>query len=501
MFGWRKARNSSNENEQPKQNPANSPKKVFEDYLERASVARESGDGILALHLYLSAFEESLQESEKPEQAAIDGLREAWDCAYEQKERALAEYVFDKLEPYLSPDETAEFIDRLQALALDKLEEFGLSREDLDSMARSIASEIPGMENARMVKVETFPNMTFPYGKRSETVPRATGGSKTAGTDKKGGEIEIAHRAPRPTFNDLVGYDSVLKSMRAIGIGMEKDPQYVELLNTLNIQHGLHHAPPTDTLLIRSTSRADAVCLMSALAGELDLPDIHMRIDENFSGMPVLSITALADERLKLNQSKTAIQGKAILILEDIDLWGLPVVDSAEDSFGAFVMAQMTRGARDAIALIDSSVENPDILVVCSMGYDTDIDPFFWDLLAPFTEILMDTPDAGERSKIWIDIAKHHPSLRMIDRSTLVRCSEGLSRYDMYTAAREAVEDSYREAVEERKYRPVPSSLLYEKVASFQPLDSPEYKELEDLIARSFTRSLGEVEEFLHEQD
>ena len=56
------------------------------------------------------------------------------------KERSLAEYIFDKLEPHLSTDEAPEYAKRLQNLALDKLSEFGISRADLEGVADMIPS-------------------------------------------------------------------------------------------------------------------------------------------------------------------------------------------------------------------------------------------------------------------------------------------------------------------------------------------------------------------------
>ncbi len=67
-------------------------------------------------------------------QAALEGLKQAWQLACKLKERSIAEYVFERLEPYLSSDEAAACAEQLQSLALDKLEEYGLSREDLEGM-------------------------------------------------------------------------------------------------------------------------------------------------------------------------------------------------------------------------------------------------------------------------------------------------------------------------------------------------------------------------------
>ena len=76
-----------------------------ENYLSRAVAACEAGDARLGLHLYLAAFEQAAEQSDAPSEDAIMGLKQAWRVACSTKERALAEYIFERLEPYLSEDE------------------------------------------------------------------------------------------------------------------------------------------------------------------------------------------------------------------------------------------------------------------------------------------------------------------------------------------------------------------------------------------------------------
>lgn len=112
------------------------------DYLERAQAAAEAGDRELAMHLFLTAYEEACKRSPVANDSAIAALRRAWGIACDMKERSLAEYIFDKLEPHLSTDEAPEYAKRLQNLALDKLSEFGISRADLEGVADMISEEI-----------------------------------------------------------------------------------------------------------------------------------------------------------------------------------------------------------------------------------------------------------------------------------------------------------------------------------------------------------------------
>ena len=101
-----------------------------ENYLARATAACEAGDARLGLHLYLAAFEQAAEASEVPSEDAIMGLKQAWRVACSTKERALAEYIFERLEPFLTNDEAEACATQLQGLAFDRLAEFGFSRDD-----------------------------------------------------------------------------------------------------------------------------------------------------------------------------------------------------------------------------------------------------------------------------------------------------------------------------------------------------------------------------------
>ena len=103
-------------------------------YLQRAASAVEAGDRVLGIHLYLAAYERALQEQMVPSDEAIEGMVEAWRLAVDTKQRSLAEYIFEKLEPFWQPDEVARHADELQRMAFDKLEEYGFDRDTTSKM-------------------------------------------------------------------------------------------------------------------------------------------------------------------------------------------------------------------------------------------------------------------------------------------------------------------------------------------------------------------------------
>ena len=492
------------------------------DYLRRAVQACAAGNAVLGMHLYLAAFEKASASSGAPEEDAIDGLKQAWALACRFKERSLAEYIFEKMEPYLTSDEVAGCAEQLQRMALDKLEEFGLTREDLEDMTDMISQDFLGM-GAGLMKVE---HLTEPS--LAESLAAAQEAALSEGADEATGEGEpalalpdaakrsekeqgitgaLAHAAEeagvrvsssieRITYADLAGYDDVVKVMRDFGVGMQQDEEFQDLVGLLNARHGLDRMPAADTLLFRSPAREDANRFMVATLGELGLPAIKMRMEENLQGMPVLCVMAQADNAPKLNASRNEFLGRGVLMLEDIDLWGSPLADLADD-LGGFMFSQLSRGAREAINLIRSAVDNPDVYVLVSAAEAGEIDPFFFDLLEPLSIVDIDYPTPEERVDIWMEIAREHPSLRGVNRSDLVRYSASMPRYDMYMAAREAIEEAYKEGLVSRRYVPVTRENLFEKLAAYQPLDSEEYLALEEAVVKDFRADLEHIDDLL----
>ena len=164
------------------------PSSSVSGYLNSAEQAAEQGNLMLALHLYLAAFERGqAAEGAVPSEAAIAGLKRAWRLACTLKERSIAEYVFERMEPHLSSDEVAACADQLQELALAKLEEFGLSRDELEDMTDMISQDMMGEGGPRVLRVEhlTAPGVPGGAGK-PEGDAAANAVAPTAGVDAAG---------------------------------------------------------------------------------------------------------------------------------------------------------------------------------------------------------------------------------------------------------------------------------------------------------------------------
>jgi len=494
------------------------------DYLARATAACEAGDARLGLHLYLAAFEQA-SEADSPSEDAIFGLKQAWRVACSTGERSLAEYIFERLEPYLSTDELAACTEQLQGLALDRLEQFGISRDDLEEMSEALSQEALGMIMAPPLPGAPFiaAVASVPGDAPDSSGPGADGhGGKVPGPDGPagtpagavipgmvgpgvvpGGAVAGPAAAPEGaqpvdifTYNSVPGFAAAVERMRALGIGLAGDPEFDAFVAMLNSRHGLEGMPVADNLLFCSPAREDASRFMMATVGELGLPAVRMRMEESFQGVPMLCVTAQAADADGLGALRRGFEGGGVLVLEDIDLWGSPLAETADDMAG-FLMAAMSRGAREAVNLIRQAVENPDVYVLASAHSPEVIDPFFLDLLYPFTPVEIDYPTEAERADIWMDLARAHPSIRAVSRDELVRLSANMPRYDIYMAAREALEDAYKQGLVARRYQPVTRDNLFDKLAAYQPLESSEYAELENAVIADFSASLGDLEDLL----
>ena len=606
-------------NEMPNQNNCDNPAM---DYIKKATEACASGDLLLGMHLYLAAYEKAALDPAVPSCAKVSALRQAWQLACDLKERSMAEYVFEKLEPYLTGEEIAACAYKLQELALDRLEEYGFSRQDLEDMAESISQDFIG-DNAHVVRVESMhiPNASVigvsdtaaepvavqdapaeepaedvsvpdaPIGRvvteeKKERPPHVGMGVadvndfnpydeyKTSSVGKsyhsatvegsgayvftrdmdrateleranqkaaedaakadaqpvetdaaepvEDGKLDLSKFVPNlssalpnepdspqmPAFDmgtlnysNLVGYDQAVSIMRDLGVGMKDDADFIEFVRMLNDRHGIDRMPAVDTLLFRAPAIEDADRFVEATAGELGLPVLRMSMEEGMGGAPVLCVTTQGNNRPRMNHAHNRFEGPGILVIEDLDNWIVPDLPDSPEGFAGFMMANISRGAREAVNLIRSSVEDPDVFVLATSSATGDADPFFYELLEPITIIEIGYPNDKERADIWKQIAEDHPSIRGINIDDLVRFSDGMVRYDMYMAAREALEDAYKAGLVQRTFVPVTPQNLFDKIAACHPLDSDMYRAIEQAVLSDFRSDLDHLEDLFGDEE
>lgn len=566
-------------------------------YLQRAASAVEEGDIVLGIHLYLAAYERALRENRIPSEAVLEGMTKAWDLAIRAKQRSLAEYIFEKLEAFWTPEEMARHAQELQELAFDKLEEYGLDRSLVEDMADMVSQDLMDVTDDVLYRYDgdVVDNTALPLKRSAKNgqlsskaendklneasvkgsvssgaeQKAANQGSQSnpsddpasvskekdiaalnsaaltsssseernggvhnednAGVDKGALEIESAvipsdsplaaafaqltnlatgaasketQEAPQQQFNyrNLVGFDKAIASMAKLGVGRAKDPEFAQFLEMLNFRHGMPGMPGLGTLIFRSPAREDANCFMVATVGELGLPAVRMRLDRNAMGQVVLCVMASPNFKARLSGvSRSGFDSPTVVVLEDLDLWDLPFFDGSFDDVQSLLTIQLSRGAREALALVQAALTSPEATVLISASEPSEIDPFFWDLIGDHRFVDIDLPDEDERRKIWLSEQSQHPSMRGLNRGQLVDFSRGLSRFEIYAISNESVEEAYRESVAQNTFCAVETDKVLMRLSNFQPLESEEYKRMEDLAVDHFRKELANIDDLLEE--
>lgn len=255
------------------------------DYLERAQAAAEAGDRELAMHLFLTAYEEACKRSPVANDLAIAALRRAWDIACDMKERSLAEYIFDKLEPHLSTDEAPEYAKRLQNLALDKLSEFGISRADLEGVADMISEEIG--QNAHITGISPIMSMHIPGDTGADSAddsdePRPT----TASADVH--KAAPSKAVPMLRYSDLWASTALSKTLARSGWALKTMRNTVRSWTRCANSTASTAFLPLGSVVFRTSSREDANTFMQAVVGELGLPAMRIQMQQGPMGVPCL---------------------------------------------------------------------------------------------------------------------------------------------------------------------------------------------------------------------
>lgn len=494
----------------------------YDSYLERAVDAHETGKKAEAVLFYLLAYEKAMGGNDPSillpmEHPAVDGLKCAWMLCCQLSDRSLAEHVFERINGYLTPGEVETCSTQLQDMALDQLKKFGLSADDVDDVSALINNEImggmdvdvkvsesdsapePEVELMEVSDISELPPFLQNLAKQvQDKIAEKAGRARAAADEISSSEAIAGGRG----FKDLVGFEPAIEQLKKMGYGAKSDAKLQQFMEELSQLHGISNPPSFGTLLFRSFAREDAARLMLATAVEIGQPTVRMYMDENAQGLPILCVVASSDFRTKSNVGFNGTIDHGVLILEDVDLWGAPLSElPAGLDIPDIAMAQLSSGVRKAINLIRSAADNPNVTVLASASSDEALDEFLVDLLSPVKPFDISLPGESERLEIWNHLSRKYPSLDHVDRDMLVRLSFSLSRYDMFYAAREAVEHAYKESMKAGQYVPVKAEDLYEKLAAFQPLSSAEYRQLEDAVVESFRDEIEALERSLYGEE
>lgn len=451
----------------------------FGAYLNLADHSAQAGRKTEAMMLYLTAYETAAQSQIgklADDHPAVEGLHRAWNLACEVDDRSIAEAVFGRLQGHLSPAEVREYSSRLQELAVRKLKQLGLDAPQLDAPGSAVSGSV------KESLMEKLAGLGFDVGNADAALlPEIPSEEDDSDRD-------------RLTYDDLVGFETAVMEMRQRGYGLSGDSAFTDFIEKLNRRHGIDGLPSFETLLFRAPSREDAARMMFATAGELDEPVIRIRMDTNSQGAAVLCIMASPQIRNKFGFVFAESGERGIVILEDVDMWGLPLDDTDEN--GAATQPHLSRGAQKAIALIRAAVDNPNVVVMASASTRGHLEDYMIDLLSPLSPIDIKMPTYAERARLWTALVREHESLARLDVVKLVQASANMSRFEIAMCTRDAIEQAYRESILKREYVRVTEQNIYEKLAACQPLESREYQLLEDALVADFARNLDQLDTY-----
>lgn len=440
------------------------------EYLKLADEAVLRGDLPQSAHLYLAAFD-AAQSKGTPGADYVDGLRKAWKTAVELKDASLAEHVYGLLEPYSTAQDEADHTHHLQSMAQSALEGFGMPTDEAQGMAEMLTGDTAD----------------------ATQLMQLAGKKHAADRDSEEDDEEAEEAEEQSGYADLVGFERAIEAMRRRGVGMADDGEFNEFLAMMRLRHGIEDAARTGSLLISADSPDDANIFMLATGAELGFPAIRMRVEENAIGLPTLSIMMSKGMHNGQKLITNGFSGPGVLMLENIDEWGVPDF-SAPDGAPLPLYLQLTRGALQVVSFIRNAVEDPQVQVMASSGPDAQLDAFFADLLFPLEHFEIKPPTREERGSLWNYASTLHPSLGMLDREELVALTQGMSRTDIYSAGRQAVEEAWREGIRNRRYVPVTRANVLEKIALYQSLGSEEYREVEEALAENLGREFDDLE-------
>ena len=290
------------------------------------------------------------------------------------------------------------------------------------------------------------------------------------------------------TFDTLVGFDDEIARIRELGIIDGEDEEFVLFVEQMKIQHGLPRESSGTTVVFRSDVRDDADRLMVATANELDRATIRIRMLPGPMGSQALCVMSTPGVTIE------GFQDWGTLVLEGIDSWG--TADAMMP--GAMAAGAMSRDSASAamktVAFIRGAIADPKVAVFVSASGEIEPDSPLGMFLGPTTVLEIPAPSQSERDDIWNYLMDKHVSMSALDRYELVELSRGMPRCDIFAAAREAVVQAYRQSLERKAYVPVTRAALLEKIAAYQPLDSAEYRFIEDSVVEDFLLDLERYE-------
>jgi hypothetical protein len=503
--------------------PHNGFEKSAAFYLEAAHAALLNNRPRLAIHLFRAAFEIESSYSSLASARVVEGLRKAWDLAFEMGDRSIAESIFGDLMPHNSPEQNEQATLRLQTLALGQLEDMGITEGDLENIAGVISREMLDADGEKLIdslktaleqlgvvaeddespqaiqKLSPADIIASSTKRPSEqNSPARTGLAKIGRELREFGDRNREDERPkRLDYTMLSGYDRALERMRGFGFLSAKDESYRSFVERSAAMHGVFHLSLDGTFLFYGPAREDVSLFAHATAGEIGFPILHVSVDLDGQGNGTIKLAGpFRRGFLGSPPDLMDMASPCIVLIENIDHLQ-EMFDNEQQAIkhsGGRLRGMMGPSGRSMQAEITGYLRalrhKPGTLIMATAQRRGALREPLRSLLGAVHEIEVAAPQEDERRDVLVSFAGEHPSFTELDVDQIAHLSEGLSRNELVFAAHAAVESAYRESLRAGEYSRVTIGDVLVHLASFVDHDSPLYQQLEDEAVAQLARDL-----------
>ena len=487
-----------------------------EFFLDAANDALKKGHSGLATHLFCAAFEVSQEKDYAPNDKVIEGLRTAWRLACDQGDRSMAETIFTNLVPYSTPKQMQENMEELQGLAMNQLEDMGLSRDDVQNMAGAIGQELAenidpsALDGASLEGImEQLHSLLFNNGPATEDGIQVTHSDDVDEADEPPIHPMVENIAkplpeePTPArakssdaplfdYDSLAGYDQALQEMRVYGFEGAGDDAYREFLQKASAMHGIHGLMLHDPFLFYGPSRDDVALFAQATAGEIGRPVVTMHVEMDETGIGSIKLSGPFRRSIFGSPDPTEFPSPCTFMIENVDM--LESIFDHEDSEQLFLppqqgMQQNTNMRAEVTSYIHALVNRPGVFLIMT-GTSPEIASVVKHSVGAYQPIEIADPTYYERVSVWRKFAEDHPSFQNLNFNELAAMSEGANRRDIFDAGRVAVKTAYRASLRDHTFHNVTVSDVLVALGSFLDHGSQIYSRVEDQAVNEFSREI-----------
>jgi hypothetical protein len=521
-------------------------------YLEAAQAALADGQSRLAIHLFRAAFEVASAFGSLISSDVIDGLRKAWDLAFEIGDRSIAESIFVDLAPHNTSEQNEQATMRLQTLALDQLEDMGISEDDIENIAGVISQDMlatdagaapgEGLLDSLRSALEQLgaalgeddidggvssantsggAHSTTNGDARSQAIQKLPPAKIASSTSKgalakpssaKGGLARIGRelrefgernreedRQRRLNYQALAGYDHALRRMRGFGFLSANDDAYRSFIERSAAMHGVSRLSLDGGFLFFGPAREDVSLFAHATAGEVGFPVLHVAVDLDRQGNGTIKLAGpFRRGFFGSPPDPMDMVTPCTVLIDNIDFLQ-EMFENEQQAIkrnGGKPRGMMGAPGRSMQAEITGYFralrQKPGVVIMATSQHGGILREPLRSLLGPMHEIEVAAPQTEERRDVLVGFASEHPSFAELDVDQIAQLSEGLSRNDLVFASHAAVESAYRESLRTGKYNRVSIGDVLVQLASFIDHESPLYQQVEDGAVAQLIHDLEE---------